>query len=190
MGNHCNFRRIFIPTWLQVGGPRGSKIEAKTRKNRCWKTTRFRHRFLEGSDVVLGRFLVGFGDQKCMRKVMSRNVWKVNKTLRGRTFFWCWLLQQASNFEPKSMKNRMFFGTSILIGFWEGFGTGLGGPNHQFSNFFRCFFDVNFDMHFGRRKIRSKMRKNQSLTLYGVGFAVYGDLLGRDLERGIKTSWA
>ena len=28
-------RSHFEPTWLHLGGPRGSKIEAKTRKNRC-----------------------------------------------------------------------------------------------------------------------------------------------------------
>ena len=31
----------FEPTWLQVGGPRPSNIEAKTRKNRCKKPTSF-----------------------------------------------------------------------------------------------------------------------------------------------------
>ena len=71
-----------------------------------------------------------------------------------------------------------------------GFGRVLEGQNPRFSLIFRHFFDVNFDMHFGRRKIRSKMRKNQSFPLFGVGSAVYGDLPGRDLERGIKTSWA
>ena len=35
----------FWPTWLHLGGPRGSKIEAKTLKNGCWKTSRFQHRF-------------------------------------------------------------------------------------------------------------------------------------------------
>ena len=29
------FGRPKWPTWLQVGGPRGSKIEPQTRKNRC-----------------------------------------------------------------------------------------------------------------------------------------------------------
>ena len=28
-------KSIFRPTWLHLGGPRGSKIEAKTRKNQC-----------------------------------------------------------------------------------------------------------------------------------------------------------
>ena len=86
------------------------------------------------------------------------------------------------------MKNRMFFGTSILDGFWEGFGRGLGGQNPQISHFFRCFFDVIFQARFGRRKNREKMRKNHTFPLFGVGPAVYGDLPGRDLERGIKTS--
>ena len=44
------------------------------------------------------------------------------------------------------MKNRMFFGTSILDGFWEGFGRGLGGQNPDF----RTFFDV-FSMSFFER---------------------------------------
>ena len=35
MGNPRSFWRPKLPTWLQVGGPRPSKIEAKTRKNRC-----------------------------------------------------------------------------------------------------------------------------------------------------------
>ena len=34
------------PIWLQLGGPRPSKIEARTRKNRCQKITCFWHRFL------------------------------------------------------------------------------------------------------------------------------------------------
>ena len=29
---------VLEPTWLQVGGPRPSKMEAETRKNRCSKT--------------------------------------------------------------------------------------------------------------------------------------------------------
>ena len=64
------------------------------------------------------------------------------------------------------MKNGMFFGTSILIGFWKGFGRGLGGQNPQFSHFFRYFFDVIFRVRFGRRKNREKIRKN--LEIYVV----------------------
>ena len=41
-----------------LGGPRGCKIEAETRKNRRRKTTRFGHRFLQGFDL---RFPMIFG---------------------------------------------------------------------------------------------------------------------------------
>ena len=59
-------------TWLGLGGPRPSQIEAETRKNRCWKTTRFWHRFLKGSDVVLEGFLEGFWEQKYVKFTKSR----------------------------------------------------------------------------------------------------------------------
>ena len=60
------------PTWLQVGGPRPSKIEAETRKNRCWKKHGFWHRFSKSSDLVLERFLVGFFDRKCTEITKKR----------------------------------------------------------------------------------------------------------------------
>ena len=86
------------------------------------------------------------------------------------------------------MKNRMIFGTSILSGFLEGFGKGLGGQNPRFSHFFRCFFDIIFQARFGRRKNRPKMRKNQTFPLFGVGFAVVPSLLGKGKDRGKNTS--
>ena len=42
----------------------------------------------------------------------------------------------------------MFFGASILDGFWVGFGRVLGGQNPRFSHFFRCFFEVIFEARF------------------------------------------
>jgi len=45
------------------------------------------------------------------------------------------LLQQATKNQQKSIKNRMFFETSIL----DGFGEGFGKPK---SMIFRFFFDV------------------------------------------------
>ena len=61
----------FRPTWLQIGGPRPSKMKAEILKNRCWKSTYFQHWFFKGSDVVLEGFLVGFSKPKRMPKVKS-----------------------------------------------------------------------------------------------------------------------
>ena len=84
------------------------------------------------------------------------------------------------------MKNCIFFGTSILDGFWEGFGNGLRGQNPRFSHFFRCFFDVVFQARFGRRKNREKMRKKQTFPLFGVGFAVVPRPVGKGKDRGFE----
>ena len=148
--------RLALPaarrTWLHLGSPRPSEIEAKTRKNRCWKTTRFWDRFCKGSDIVFQGFLVGLLDPKSMQKATWRKTsethFVLQKPIRNR----CWLLQQAAKIEQKSVKNRMFFGTSILKGFWARFGRGLGSQNHWFSHFFRCFFEVIFEARFGSQK--------------------------------------
>ena len=42
-------------------------------------------------------------------------------------------------FEPKSLKNRMFVGTSISEAFWKVFGTVWGNKNLRFSHFFDVF---------------------------------------------------
>ena len=63
----------FRPTWLHVGGPRGSKIEAETLKSRRLKPTRFWHRFFKGSDLVLEWFSGGLGVRKCMENVKTRS---------------------------------------------------------------------------------------------------------------------
>ena len=65
-------RRHCGPTWLQVGGPRSSKIEAETRKKRCWKTTHFWHRFWKGSGLVLEGFLRVFLSEKWMHLAKTR----------------------------------------------------------------------------------------------------------------------
>ena len=175
------------PTWLHLGGPRGSKIEAQTPKNRCWKTTHFQHRFWRGSDLVLEGFLVGFLEQKCMPKAKHWIVWNINKTLRGRTIFWCWLVQQASKFEQKSMKNCMFFGTSILDGFWEGFGEVLRRQNPWFSHFFRYFFEAFFQHFSGRPKNRKWALQDRSWFFLGRACGMSG-LRGREEERGVRPS--
>ena len=86
------------------------------------------------------------------------------------------------------MKNRMFFGTSILKRFWEGFGTGLGNQNRRFSHVCQCFFAVVFQARLERRKNREKMRKKQTFPVFGFGFAVVPRLLGKGKDRGKNTS--
>ena len=48
----------------------------------------------------------------------------------------------------------MFFGTSFLEAFWEGFGRVLGGQNRWFSQFFREKMEAKNKMIFGRQKNR------------------------------------
>ena len=136
--------RNFEPTWLHLGGPRGSKIEAETRNNQCWKTTHFRHRFFEGSDLIFERFLVGFLDLSRPLAHVCRKWSDVNKTsvlvVRKRHRHFC----DIGDFKPKSTKKRLFLRTSILEVFGERFGTVLGGQNRRFSHFFGCFFRSNF----------------------------------------------
>ena len=66
------------------------------------------------------------------------------------------LLQQAAKFSENSVNFCMFFGTSILKGFWDGFGRVLGRQNPRFSHFLGCFFDKN------RYKIEVKKKYEKS----------------------------
>ena len=144
MGSRDNLLRPKEPTWLHLGGPRGSKIEAETRNNQCWKTTHFRHRFLEGSDLILERFLVGLLDLSRPLAHVCRKWSDVIKTsilvVRKRHRHFC----DIGDLKPKSTKKRLFLRTSILEAFWDGFGTVLGDQNRRFSHFFGCFFRSNF----------------------------------------------
>ena len=114
--------------------------------------------------MVLEGFLASFLNKKCMQQAKRWIAWKANKTLRGRTFFWCWLLQQASKFEEKSMKNCMFSGTLFLDGFWEGFGRVFGGQNPRFSLFRGCFFDTNRCNMTIKSKLRKTTKKARNLA--------------------------
>ena len=97
-------------------------------------------------------------------------------------------IEKKKNIEQKSMKNRMFFGTSILIGFWEGFGRGLGGQNPRFSHIFRCFFDVVFQARFGRRKNRPRWANEPQKAIF-LGWApVIPRPVGKGKDRGKNTS--
>ena len=142
--------RLALPAARRTWKPKTPKIEAETRKNRCWKTTHFWHRFWKGSDLVLEWFLKGFLDWRRMPKATIWFLWKANKTLRGRMKFEVRVLQQATKNQQKSMKNRMFFETSIWEAFWMDFGKVLGSQNPWFSQFFRCFSEVVFEAHSGR----------------------------------------
>ena len=59
------------PIWLQLGGPRPSKIEARTWKNGCQNVTRFWHRFCGHSDLILERFLSDFLQEKYTKTVKA-----------------------------------------------------------------------------------------------------------------------
>ena len=147
-GSAFSFLRPKWPTWLQVGSPRGFKIEAQTRKNRCQKATHIQHRFFHGSDFVLGGFLVGILNRIWMRKRIWRKApeshFVLEKPIRNRCRRFC----NRGISKQISTKICMFFGASISDGFWIGFGKVLGHPNPKFSQFFRCFCGVNFAARF------------------------------------------
>ena len=83
----------------------------------------------------------------------------------------------------------MFFGASILEGFWEGFGRVLGGQNPRFSHFFRYFFEANFGRRFGRRINRKKMDFDRTLTDFWAGPAKCAEP-GGEIERGTSGDLA
>ena len=164
--------RLALPaarrTWLHLGGPRPSEIEAKTRKNWRWKTTRFWDRFCKGSDIVFQGFLIGFLDPKSIAK-------KQLEEKRPRPILHCKHQYEINvgfcNKQQKSNKNqwKMFFGTSILKGFWHRFGRGLGSQNHWFSHFFRCFSMQNLDCNLEGQKIEKKSHKATDFCFLAQG---------------------
>ena len=66
----------------------------------------------------------------------------------------------------------MFFGTSFLEAFWEGFGRVLGGQNPGFSQFLGEKFEAKIKMIFGRLKNRILSAKNGFSPLFWAGWAV------------------
>ena len=82
----------------------------------------------------------------------------------------------------------MFLGTSILKGFWKGFGRVLGGQNSWFSHLFRNCFDAKFGVQIGRAKNRKKMHQNDLTPYFGVGAAICAALGGRKKDGG-KATW-
>ena len=70
---------------------------------------------------------------------------------------------KKTKFMQKSMKNRMFFGTSILRGFCTRFGKIVEGQNPRFSHFFRCFFNLKPIKNDIKSKLRKIVKKARNL---------------------------
>ena len=110
----------FEPTWLHLGGPRGSKIEAKTRKNRCQKAMRFSPRFFSGSGLVLEGFWRRFWMEKLLKiaKVrVSRNPWKYAFSLWEIDIFRVSTITKMQTNVKNACEKSMFFWTSFLEAF-------------------------------------------------------------------------
>ena len=86
-----------------------------------------------------------------------------------------------------ALKNRMFFGTSVLIGFWKGFGRGLESQNPRFLRFFRCFFEVVFEARSGRAKNRPKRPNKTEMVDFCLGIPVVPPPPGERQREGIKN---
>ena len=71
-------------------------------------------------------------------------------------------IENMKKTEQKSMKNRMFFGTSILKGFWEGFGKGFGRPKSLIFALFSMFFRCHFTGAVGKAKKTTKMSQQDA----------------------------
>ena len=138
---------------------------------------------MKGSNLVLEGFLVCFLYPKSMRNAKMRFMCNINKTLRGRMNFEVRPLQHTTKIEPKSMKNRMFFGTSILDGFWEI----LRGFWEVKILDFRIFFDV-FSKHFSNNFLESqKIQKISPKKSNSIHFGTARRNArppGREKERG------
>ena len=89
------------------------------------------------------------------------------------------------------MKICMFFGTSILRWFWDGFAMVLGGQNPRFSHFFQGFFDVIFKARFERRKKRpsAKNGANMAPNNLRISERVAGPTPSCRLVQHIKTGY-
>ena len=86
-----------------------------------------------------------------------------------------------------ALKNRVFFGISILKGFWVDFERVLGGQNPRFSHFFRCFFEVIFEARLGRAKNRPKRPNKTEMVDFCLGIPVVPPPPGERQREGIKN---
>ena len=83
------------------------------------------------------------------------------------------------------MKKCMFLGTSILSGFWKGFGRVLGGQSPLFSNFFRCCFEVELGRRFENAKKPEKDRPSHKPSPSWAGPAECAGCWG-EKKRGVQ----
>ena len=86
-----------------------------------------------------------------------------------------------------ALKNRVFFGISILKGFWVDFGRVLGGRNPGFSYFFGCFFEVIFEARLGRAKNRPKRPNKTEMVEIWWRIPVIPPPPGERKREGIKS---
>ena len=86
-----------------------------------------------------------------------------------------------------TLKKRVFFGISILKGFWLDFGRVLGGQNPRFSHFFRCFFEVIFEARLGRAKNRPKRPNKTEMVHFCLWIPVVPPPPGERQREGIKN---
>ena len=133
------------------------------------------------------RFSVGFLHRKCMPKAIGRKVSDKQKVLEKPIRNRCRRSCDRCFFEQKSLKNRVFVGTSFSVAFWKDLGRVWGSPNHRFSHFSRCFFDAEFKVRSGRRKKRPKTRKRRKLRNFGPGFRWSPGSWGEIIERGSQN---
>ena len=120
---------------------------------------------------VLGRFLVGFSRPKRMQPAIRRKSsdrhFVLEKPIRNACRHFC----DRRRFAQKSMKNSMFFWTSILEAFWDDFGwvwEGFGeAKTINFRTFFDTFSKTNFRRLFEGEKNRKKVKKTKLFHFFG-----------------------
>ena len=139
----------------------------------------------------MDRFWVGVSMPKRMQPAIRRNLSDSQKVLDKPIRNACRHFCDRRRFEQKSMKNAIFFWTSILEAFWDDFGRVWVRFWEAETVDFRCFSDTfsktNFRRRFGRQKIEKNCRKPVLRHVLGPARRnVQGP--GRDIERGYRSS--
>ena len=175
--------------WTPKASPKPAKPSPKTlqngakmpQKSMC-KTACIFEALLYWFFSIFAPKIDGFLNQICMQcssKCQKCETSKISIFLRKNWYFQGFEKNKKAKSYRKCLEKCMFFGTSILEAFWDGFGTVLGGQNRRFSHFFRYFFDVELWMQLGRAKNRKKRLRNNFRPYFGVAAAVRAGLGGR-----------